>query len=141
MGFSLFGSSGSKSTSSTTNYNQAQTLDLSSNGLGDTKDNLILGAGSSYNIDGLSEDIVKSTFDGFNKGFDSLVGLASSIFKTNENLTAGQIQSNQTAMQSLASVYGEAYGTQKSTAESLKIYAFYGLVGFIAWTILNKKGR
>ncbi len=132
----LFG--GSKSSSSTTNYNQAMSIDLSSNGLGDTKDNVIVGAGANYMVDGLGEDVVKATFDGFNNGLNSLINLASDIFKTNENLTTAQIVANNTSMQSLANVYGEAYGTQKSQAESLKTYAFYALVGVIAVSFIKR---
>lgn len=134
MGFSILGSSGSKSTSTSNNYNQAQTIDLSSNGMGDTSKNVVVGANGSYNVDGLSEDLVKTTFDGFNAGFNSLIELAGSVFKTNENL-------QNTNMQNLASVYGEAYGTQKSQAESLKTYAFYALVGIIAVSFIHRARR
>lgn len=135
----LFG--GSKSSSATTNYNQAQTLDLSSNGLGGgAQGNVIMGADAkyNYNIDGLSEEIINSAFNGFNSGFSQLVELAGSIFKSNQDLTQQNINANSHNMQNLASVYGEAYGTQKSQAESLKTYAFYMLVGVIVVSFIKR---
>lgn len=84
-------------------------------------------AGGNVSIDGLSEDMASQIFgviQGAYQGAADWVNNAIGTTNANNAKTVAAIQ--------------QAYNSEQATASSLKTFALYALVGFVAWAYFGK---
>lgn len=139
------GSSKSSSKTSYTDNSSNLSVDLSSGDLGGSDNNIV--SQGNVNIDnrvtGITENLAKQIFGVMSDTFNSSLNwVERAIGKTNEQTqqTLGYVQnsitkSNQALTQSLET----AYNSEQATISSMKTYAFYGLLAFVAWAYFGRK--
>lgn len=121
-------SSRSKS-SSTTSYNDNSTnleVDLSGGDLSSGASKNII-AGGDLQIDGLSEDMASQIFGVIQEAYRGATDWVNTAIGTTNANNAKAVAAIQ-----------QAYNSEQASASSLKTFALYALVGFIAWAYFGK---
>lgn len=88
-------------------------------------------AGGAVTIDGLSEDLAGQVLTAVKDAYTGATNFIQSAIGQNEKSAQKQVEL-------VASSLKEAYSGEKSTLESLKSYAIYAVIGFIAWAYFRK---
>ena len=88
-------------------------------------------AGGNITVDGLSEDLASQIFGVVKYAYDSATNFVESAIGQADNRTQAQVNL-------VAENLKEVYSGEKSTLESLKSYAVYGLLAFVAWAYFRK---
>ena len=148
----LFGGSSKSSSKSTTTYTDNSrnlNVDLSKGdtlaGGGGDSQTMVAGGNLNYqyNYDGMSEDLAEKIFGVMTNTFKtSLDWVSNAIGKTNTqtektlDFVQNTVSSNN---QQLTSSLAQAYNSEQATISSMKTYAFYGLLAFVAWAYFGRK--
>lgn len=88
-------------------------------------------AGGAVTIDGLSEDLAGQVLTAVQNAYTGATNFIQSAIGQNE-------KSGQKQIELMVSSLKEAYSGEKTTLESLKSYAIYAVIGFIAWAYFRK---
>ena len=88
-------------------------------------------AGGAVTIDGLSEDLASKVLIAVQEAYTGATNFVQSAIGNADNRTQSQVEL-------VTSSLKEAYSSEKSTLESLKSYAIYAVIGFIAWAYFRK---
>lgn len=105
--------------------------DLSSSGDLSQGANRNVIAGGNVTYTGLTDELAKEVISAVEDAYSGATNFIQSAIGQADNRTQSQVEF-------VASSLKEAYSSEKNTLESLKSYAVYGLLAFVAWAYFRK---
>ena len=105
--------------------------DLSSSGDLSQGANRNVIAGGNVTYTGLTDELAKQVIEAVQGAYNGATNFVQSAIGQADNRTQSQVEF-------VASSLKEAYSSEKNTLESLKSYAVYGLLAFVAWAYFRK---
>lgn len=132
---------GSFALASTKYYDQSKNqnlqVDLSSGDLSSGANRNIV-AGGNVSYQGLTDELANNVIGAVKDAYTGATNFIKDAIAQADNRTESTVESMTKNFENATQSIKEAYSSEKSTLESFKSYAIYGLIAFVAWAYFRK---